>query len=261
MGKQAALLVSALFFGLPAAAADTLALRPAQALGSTEIGAGYVRESVSNQPNAWTESHVELLHKFGDRKLVIARITGTERFGLHDNTVSVSGYYPLAKDTTLYAEAAASDTHRVLPRDRVHLQLAQTLGAGWVVSAGLKRVRYDTTTVDTADLTLERYFADIRAAFTALPGRSSTAGSAASYRAQLGYYYANENNVQLVVASGEEVDQPIAAGIIVKTDVRSTAVYGRHWFARDWAFTYAIGRTRQGPSTREAAGVGLRYRF
>lgn len=241
----------------PLAAADALHDR----LGTTEVAAGQVRETVSNRPNDWTDTSVELLHKSGDRKLLIGRVTESARFGLRDTTASLAGYHPLGERTTIYAEAAASATHRVLPRDILHLQLAHTLGDGWGAIGGLKRMRYDGTTVAIADLGLEYYFSSFRLALTVLPARSSTAGNASSFRLQLGHYYGNENNVQLVLASGDEVDRPVALGSIVKTAVRSTAVYGRHWFAHDWAFTYNLGRTRQGESRRDAAGVGLRYRF
>ena len=241
--------------------ADALELRAARELAYTEVAAGHVHETVSSQPNAWTESQVEVLRKFGDRKLLIGRVIETQRFGLRDSTALLAGYHPLGAGTTLYAEASVSDTHRVLPRDSLYLQLAQNLGGGWGVMGGLKRVLYDHTTVETADLSVEYYFSSFRIALTALPSHSTTAGSAASYRAQLGHYYGAENNVQFVVASGEEVDRPIAAGTIVRSSVTAAAVYGRHWFARDWALTYTLGRTKQGDSTRNMAGVGLRFRF
>ena len=245
----------------PLVSADSLELRAAKDLGYTEVAAGHVHERVSNQPNDWTESLVELLRKFGDRKLIVGRLVETERFGLRDTTASLAGYYPIGSRSTLYAEASGSDTHRVLPRDSLHIQLAQELGAGWGVMGGLKQARYDRTTVEIADLTLEYYFSSFRLALTSLPSHSTTAGSASSNRMQIGHYYGTDNNVQFVVASGEEVDRPIAAGTIARASVRSTVLYGRHWLERDWALTYTLGRTRQGDSIRDSAGVGLRYRF
>ena len=243
------------------AAAETLGLRPSKSLSYTEFGGSYVHESVSNQPNDWTDTQFDVLHKFGERKILIGRLGAVERFGLRDSTFALAGYHPLGERTTGHAEVTVSDNHRFLPRNSVYVQLAHSLGGGWAAAAGLKRAHYDNATVDIADLTLEHYFSTFRAAATVLPSHSSTAGSAASYRLQLGHYYGTENNVQLVLAKGDEVDTPIAAGIIVKTPVQSTAVFGRHWFARDWAITYSVGRTRQGASTRDALGVGLRYRF
>lgn len=111
----------------------------------------------------------------------------------------------------------------------------------------MKRVHYDSATVNIADLSLGYYLSGFRVALSALPSHSSTAGSAESYRQQLAF------------ASGEEMDKPAGAGAVVKTSVRSAALYGRHWFAR-WALTYTLGQTRHGDSRRDGAGLGLRYR-
>ena len=242
-------------------AAAPLRLRPATALGHTEIALTQLRETLSNNPDAWKDLQFELLRQFAPRKLLIARATSSERFGLKDNTLGLSGYYPLGKRTTVFADIAASDTHRVLARDSVHLQLAQSLPQGWGVIGGLRHVTYNTTAVDIADLTLERYFSDYRIAVTAYPSRSQTAGSAASYRLQFSRYYGEENNIQLAIVSGTEVDKPTGIDTVLATSVRSVALFGRHWLTRDWALGYGIGHTVQGESTRRSANIGLRYRF
>ena len=244
-------------FALPALAQSD---KPAAGASYTEVGVGHLHENVSNQPNDWSDTQFELLHKFADRKLVLGKLGSVSRFGLRDTTASLAGYYPLGARTTLYAEGGASSGH-FLARDTVHLQLAQNLGGGWGAIGGLKHLRYSTTTVDVADLTVEYYFSSFRAAVTALPAHSSTAGSASTLRLQLGYYYGKENNVQIVAATGDEVDKPVATGAILRTSVRSTAVYGRHFLTQDWALTYTLGRTHQGDSRRDAIGIGLRYRF
>ncbi len=244
-----------------AAAAEPGRPQPAQTPGYTEIGLAHARETLSNNPNDWKDTQLELLRQFAPRKLLIGRVTTSERFGLHDDTLGLSGYYPLGERTTAYAELAASDTHRVLARDSLHLQLAQSLAQGWGAIGGLRRVTYNTTVVDIADLTLERYFSDYRVALTAYPSRSQIAGSAASYRLQFSRYYSDENNIQLAFVRGTEVDKPTGIDSVLATSVRSLALFGRHWLTRDWGLGYGIGYTVQGASTRRSANVGLRYRF
>jgi YaiO family outer membrane protein len=244
-----------------AAAAESLRLPLAQTPGHTEIALAHMRETLSNNPNNWTDTQLELLRQFAPRKLLIGRVTSSERFGLHDDTLGLSGYYPLGERTTAYAELTASDTHRVLARDSLHLQLAQSLPQGWGAIGGLRHVTYNTTVVDIADLTLERYFSDYRVALTAYPSRSQIAGSAASYRLQFSRYYGGENNIQLAIVRGIEVDKPTGIDSVLATSVRSIALFGRHWLTRDWGVGYGIGYTVQGESTRRSANVGLRYRF
>lgn len=240
---------------------DPLLLKMAPALAYTEIALAQVRETLSSDPNDWKDTQLELLHQFAPRKLLIGRATGSERYGLHDDTLGLSGYYPLGERTTAYAEATTSNTHRVLARDSVHLQLAQSLQQGWGLIGGLRRVSYDTTVVAIADLTVERYFSDYRVALTAYPSRSQTAGSAASYRLQFSRYYGEENNIQLMLVSGTEVDKPTGVDQVLATSVRSVALFGRHWLTREWSIGYGIGYTEQGESTRRSASLGLRYRF
>jgi YaiO family outer membrane protein len=245
--------------GAPAVA--PLLLKMAPELGRNEIALAHMRETLSNDPNDWKDTQLELTHHFARRKLLIGRAVSSERFGLHDDTLGLSGYYPLAERTTGYAEVTASNTHRVLPRDSMHLQLAQSLSQGWGVIGGLRHVTYNTTEVDIADLTLERYFSDYRVAFSAYPSHSRTAGSAASYRLQLSRYYGDENNIQLMLVSGTEVDKPTGIDQVVATSVRGIALFGRHWFTREWGIGYGVGFTEQGESRRRSANIGLRYRF
>ena len=105
---------------LPAAAAEEEA-------PYTEIGLSHARETLSTHPDAWTDTQLEVVRKFGRRKVLIGRATSSERFGLHDTTFGVAGYHPLGESTVGYAEINVSDTHRVLPRDSVHVQLAHSL--------------------------------------------------------------------------------------------------------------------------------------
>ena len=219
------------------------------------------RERLSNGSPAWSDTGVEVQHTFERRKVLSGSLVESSRFGLRDRTATLEGYYPLSERTTGYLLAAASDTHRVLPKDIVQAQLAHVLGDGWGVMAGLRRANYNTTSVDIADLTLERYFSSFRAALAVLPAHSSTAGSAASYRLQFGYYYGDEDRLQFIYSNGTEVDRPSGVDLVVATKVRSSVIFGRHWMTNAWALDYGWGRTAQGTVNRSAASVGLRYRF
>jgi len=227
----------------------------------SEIGFRVTRETLTGGRQGWRDDSVELAHQFERRKLLTGRLTQTERFGLSDSTAAIAGYFPLGDRITGYIEQTMSSTHRVLPRGSTQVQLNRAMAGGWGLIGGWKHVRYDSTEVDVADLGVERYFSSYRAAFTVLPSRSDTAGSAVSYRLQLGYYYGERNNFQLVIGDGTEVDKPTAAGLIVSTPVRSLGFYGRHWLSSLWAFEYGAGQSVQGGYSRRSLDAGLRYRF
>lgn len=250
--------------GLLAVLLWPLAASPQSPLSDTrysEVGLRLNRENLTGGRTPWREDTVELLHQFDKRKVVLGRVVHSQRFGLSDTTVGLSGYVPLGEATTGFIDYAASSTHRVLPRDSVHMQLSRALANGWGLAGGLKHVRYDSARVDIADLTVERYFSNYRAAFTLLPSRSNVAGSATSYRLQLGYYYGERNNVQFVVGDGTEVERPTAINQLLATSVRSLGLYGRHWINPAWAFEYGAGQTVQGGFTRRSMDAGIRYRF
>ena len=227
----------------------------------TEIAYRSARERLSNGTPDWTESVLEVAHEFEKRKLLIGSIGEVHRFGLRDRIATFEAYYPLSERSTGYLMAATSSTHRVLAKDTLQLQLAYTLGDGWGMITGLRRANYNTTSVSVAELTLERYFSSFRAAMSLVPAHSSTAGNASSYRLQFSHYYGDENRVTLMFSNGTEVDRPIEIDLVIAARVRSSVVYGRHWLSKRWAIDYSLGHTAQGTVDRDAASIGLRYRF
>ncbi len=241
--------------------AEHVAAQDAASPGRTQLALRMSRELLSNRTPDWTDVGLEVAHEFARRKVLSGSVVDSSRFGVNDRTLAVEGYYPLSRKTTGYLMASASDTHRVLARSTVHAQVAHELGDGWGLIGGLRHASYDATSVDIADLTVEKYFSDFRAAYTLLPARSSTAGGASSQRLQVAYYYGDGSRVQFVHGWGTEVDRPSGIGLVVATNVRSTGMFGRHWLSRDWGVDYGVGRTTQGTVVRTAASVGLRLRF
>jgi YaiO family outer membrane protein len=230
-------------------------------LPRSSLELGYARETLSTNPYAWTDSYAQYVRQFAPRTVAIGRITESSRFGLDDSTALAAGYLPLGEKTTLFMEAVVSPTHRVLPLHTLHAQLARSLTDGWGVLGGLKHLTYNTTAVDVIDLTVERYFGAFRAAWTITPSRSETAGSASAQRLQLSYYYGDGNAVQLLVASGREVDKPVAVDSVIATDVRNISLFGQHALSPAWVFVYGLGYTEQGATIRKAVNAGLRFRY
>ena len=242
-----------------APAPDTVLPPPPVARNSVE--AGSARESLSNGTPAWRDEYLQFQQQFDGRRGWLGRITSASRFGIADSVLLMSAYTPVAAGTSLSLEASISPTHRVLAQNTFHAQISHSLPAGWGVQAGWKRMKYNTTSIDALDLTIERYFGPFRAAWTLNPSRSSTAGDTFGQRFQFGYFYTDFSAVQVLVAAGREADKPVAANSIVATDVRSTALFGHHAFSPQWGLVYGIGRTQQGTTTRAAANLGLRFRF
>jgi YaiO family outer membrane protein len=61
--------------------------------------------------------------------------------------------------------------------------------------------------------------------------------------------------------SGGREATSIGTGVVL-ADVRTIAVFGRHWLNRNWSANYAIGHTRQGDFyTRNGISLGVDYAF
>jgi len=231
------------------------------AIPRSSIELGYARETLSTNPYAWRDTYAQYVRQFASRTVAIGRITESSRFGLDDTTALAAGYLPLGEKTTLFIEATVSPTHRVLPLHTLHTQFNRVLADGWGIQGGWKHLTYNNTAVEVLDLTVERYFGAFRAAWTILPSRSATAGSASAQRLQLGYYYGDGNAVQLLVASGREVDKPVAVDSVIATDVRTVYLFGQHAMNSAWVFVYGLGYTEQGATVRKAVNTGLRFRY
>lgn len=227
----------------------------------TEIAAGTSREALSSDAPDWTNTHLSIMHQFSVRQSLGIDIARVSRFGLRDETLTISAYAPLANKTTLFFEAMKSRDHNFLARDSTQAQLQQGFDQGYGAALGVRHARYDTTKVTIGEITLEKYFGDYRAAVSIYPSHSSSAGNAVSYRAAGAYYYGQRSNVQLSISRGTELERVSALAPIASTDIRSVGAYGRHAFNGDWAIDYALGRSTHAHVAHHEFSVGVSFRF
>ena len=223
----------------------------------TRIEAGLGRERLSNGSTHWTEEFVVLTHDTAGRAQTIsAKLSQTERFGLKDTTATFGGSARLSKDVVGTVEFGVSPTHRVLARQSIQGGLSLALQDGFGIAATFRQIDYNSTRLRGADFTAERYVGNYRVAYSVHPSRSSTAGNALGHRLQLGRFYGDDNQVQVLLAGGNEVDRP-EVGIINQSQVRAIALFGRHWLTPYWAIAYAASHTRQEQTRRDGFTISL----
>ncbi len=227
----------------------------------TEITAGTARETLSNDAPDWSTTHLLIVHQFAARQSLAFDIARVSRFGLRDETLTISAYTPVSNKTTLFFEAMKSRAHNFLARDAIQAQLLQSFAQGYGAAVSVRHSRYDTTKVTVGEITLEKYFDNYRAAVSVYPSHSSAAGNAVSYRAAAAYYYGQRSNAQLSISRGTELERASAFAPIVSTDIRSINVYGRHALDGGWAFDYTLGRTTRANVTHHEFSVGVSFRF
>ena len=227
----------------------------------TEIELGSSYEDLGKDINHWRSVYLEGVHRFAPREVIYGQVRESERFARRDQEVLGGFYYPLADTWTGLVEANASPSHHILAKWSLFAQLEKSFPAGWGLHAGLRHTEYAQSNTNLALVTAERYFGNFRAAYSLYSGRPEGAGSAASHRFQLSYYYGDGSSVGIAYAVGKEVENVLPAGVLT-TDVRSLGLLGRHWFSRQWALSYEALWHEQGTLyTRRGVRVGLRHRF
>lgn len=240
--------------------------RPAVPRKLLILAAGTAVESLSNSADAWQDHRLELRARMGPRRLVSARIVDSSRFGQDDVTYGAAVYTPLGERFTAQLDVSYSPTHRVLPEHSVRGQLGYSLPHGWGLLGGVRRTEYRESLVYIGDLTVERYWASWRAAYTLFIADSNTAGSATSHRAQLGYWFSDDSSLQVAVTAGSEVEKPVDAVSVIRTDLVNASLWGESWVGSDWGLFYGLTYTDLDPSDlpsfhRTGGHLGLQLRF
>ena len=242
---------------MPSASSASIAQIAVVSPSRTQIEAGFGRERLSNGSSHWTEEFVVLTHDTAGRaQTASAKLSQTERFGLKDTTATFSGSAPLSMNVVGTMELGVSPTHRVLPKKSIQGGLSVALQDGFGIAANFRQIDYNSTRLRAADFTVERYVGDYRVAYSVHPSRSSTAGNALGHRLQMGRFYGDDNQIQVLLAGGSEVDRP-EVGIINQSQVRAIALFGRHWLTPYWAIAYAASHTRQEQTRRDGLTISL----
>jgi YaiO family outer membrane protein len=231
---------------------------------SLHVEAGGSYENLDRGYDDWRSSYLEGAWKWGPRKTVYGGVRHTARFGLTDSESLLGLYHPLSERVTGVAEITVSPSHEVLPRWSALAQAEAVLGGGFGVQFGWRHTEYSSVHTDQGIATAEYYFGNYRAAYTYYRTYLDGDDPVATHRAALGYYYGRygeRSTIGINYANGREIESQ-GAGRVLVTEVRGVALAGRHWFLRDWAFTYEIGQQRViDRYQRTAARIGVRYEF
>jgi YaiO family outer membrane protein len=112
---------------------------------------GYEHFSDGRQP--WREQAISLARQTAVGS-IIARATRAERFGLDDQQFEIEFYPSLRPGTYAFVAAAGSSDRTLYPRRRFAVDLYQSIGRGFEVSAGYRRLDFaDTTSIYVGSLT------------------------------------------------------------------------------------------------------------
>jgi YaiO family outer membrane protein len=226
-----------------------------------EVEVGYSYDYLTNGFAPWRSAHLFVGKRFASRQSLYGAYRETLRVRQRDREAMIGFYQPLGHRWAMLVEANASPTHRILAKWSTLAQLERKFGKGWVGSAGYRRTIFNTAQVNTGTFGAERYFSRYRVAYTLYVSELQGAGTSASHRGQVNYYYGEQSSTLGVsFAAGKELEN--LGTRILRTGVRGLAVQGRHWVNSRWGVSYDATFNVQGDIYKRRGGsVGIRHRF
>lgn len=181
---------------------------------------------------------------------------------------------PVAYSTSLFRPAGATDASYAqtpfdprfsgAPRYTLVSQVTHALPGDWGLGFGLRQTDYGFATGNLLAVSAERYFGNLRGAYTLYSNGASTGAMIAAQRFQVNYFYGERNVVGLAYTTGRDIENIGASAIgLPVADVRDLTLSGRHWLGTNWALTYDVLSQEQSlwPSRRQGLRLGVSRSF
>ena len=172
--------------------------------------------------------------------------------------------------TSLYRAGGVGDGGQVAtpfdrnPRYTLVTQTTHALGGGWGLGFGLRQTDYGFATSNLLAVSAERYFGNVRGAYTLYSTAANGGSIAAAHRFQVNYFYGDRNVVGLAYTTGRDIDNvALPAVALPANDVRDLTLSGRHWLSNNWALTYDVLSQEQSilSSRRQGLRLGVSRSF
>lgn len=225
-------------------------------IATVEVRAG--RDALSQGISPWQDQGVTLGLRASARTGVSVTAERMERFGLDDQRLQGELSFALGRRLTLGVEGEVSTTHQVVAKDGGAAQLHLSLPGGWGVAARGSMRRYTAVEVQGASFSLERYWGNFLASYSAAPVRLADAPVVTTHSARLSRFFGARGSVTVMGASGKEVEALAAAGPLVAA-VRAAGAWGVIPVAPHLALTWGADVTRyEGLFTRRHVSLGAR---
>ena len=109
------------------------------------VGISYANDSFSDKRDPWHEVAASLT-RVTPRGSVILRATEASRFGINDRLIEVEFYPRIRPGTYAFVGLGGAPESKLYPSNRVAFDLYQSVGSGFEVSGGFRRLGFDTAT-------------------------------------------------------------------------------------------------------------------
>jgi YaiO family outer membrane protein len=181
----------------------------------------------------------------------------THRFTAGNVAYSTSLHEPAGLASSAFPHTPYDPRFSATPRYTLVSQATQALPGGWGVGFGLRQTDYGFATGNLLSVSAERYFGNVRGAYTLYSNGANGGSVAAAHRFQVNYFYGERNVVGLAYTTGRDIENLGLSAIgLPVADSRDLALSGRHWLGTNWALTYDVLSQEQ--SILSARRQGLR---
>ena len=178
----------------------------------------------------------------------------TRRFTTGEVAYSTSVHRSVDLRSPAFAQTPYDPRFAATPKYTLVSQATHALPGGWGVGFGLRQTDYGFATGNLLAVSAERYFGNVRGAYTLYSNGSALA---AAHRFQVNYFYGERNVVGVAYTTGRDIENIGLSGIgLPVADVRDLTLSGRHWLSTNWALTYDVLSQEQ--SLLSARRQGLR---
>jgi len=227
-----------------------------------EVEAGFTSEQLTNSYDDWSSSYLNLSKKLGKNKTLYGSLRQTNRFGLKDDETRLGYYHPLGKKWTVHLEGATSSTHRVLAKWALFGGLIRQFSGGWVLNLSLRKREYNNSRINLGVAAVERYFGNFHATYSIYQSNLEGNGSERAHGVKLNYYYTDSSRIGAAYSSGKELEYLGPYLGVLKSDITSISVSGRHAISSKWGVSYSYRYHEQGKNyIIRGFQVGIRFQF
>lgn len=209
------------------------------------LSVGGAHEDISDGLPDWNNQFTEISWLRDSDSRYFARLVRDERFDQSDITFAAGGEWQLPLAWFAGMELARSDSPSFQPKNAFMVHVGRSLTNGWGVDFRWRQRKYDTATVSTYTALAERYFGAYRAAYSLNASRLHGEETSLAHVLTLNWYMTDRTSVGLVVATGEEAEA-IVPGQVLRSDVTSVTLSGRHILNHRLTLNWWAGTHEQG---------------
>ena len=207
------------------------------------VGAGY--EDLSNGLPSWGQQFIEVSREqdsVGRYRLGVAR---DERFDNSDQSLLVGGDFSFASGWTTGLDITFSSNPGFQPDLSMSGYVGRSLKDGWIANLRYRHREYETTTVGSATITIEKYTGDFRFAYALGISRLQGSSSFMNHGLTMNWYYSEHSSIGITLNTGKEAES-IGPGQVLETNVQGVSVSGRRQLTDRFGLQWWLGMHDQG---------------